>query len=152
MMVLQSYLRNYKKQILSFEGEPQFIARGFALGSFIGMLPIPGFHILTSLGLAFLFKLNKKSVFLGVIKTNFFTAGFIFSFNYWVGKELLGIQPEFVISDIFSSSFLSEFFAAGLDVFLCLTMGGILMGIVSAVINYYIVFVWIRNYRNYAVR
>ncbi len=151
MMGVQSYIRNYKKQILSFEGEPEFIAKGFALGSFIGMLPIPGFHIVSSLGLAFLFKLNKKSVFLGVIKTNLFTAGFIFSFNYWLGKKLLGIHPEFVISDKFNSSFLKEIFAAGTDVFLCLAMGGILMGIVSAAVNYYIVCIWIKNYRNYAV-
>lgn len=152
MSVWRNYIGNYKKQILSFQGEPEFIAKGFALGSFVGMLPIPGFHILSSLGLALLFRLNKKSVFLGVIKTNLFTAGFIFSFNYWLGRNLLGIHPEFIISDELSSLRLKDFFATSTEVFWCLTVGGILMGVVSAVINYYIVFFWIKNYRNYAFR
>ncbi|SMC80317.1 DUF2062 domain-containing protein [Moheibacter sediminis] len=150
-MNLPSVINRFKRQIISFEGEPAYIAKGFALGSFIGMLPIPGFHILSSLTLGALLKLNKKSVFLGVIKTNLFTAGFIFSFNYWIGKSFLGTQPKFVIPNEISFDFLRIVFASGIEAFQSLLVGGIIMGIISAVVNYYIVFYWIKNYRSYAV-
>jgi|SRR5690606_9149438 len=151
MRRLLEITRNYKKQVVSFEGKPEFIAQGFALGSFIGMLPIPGFHILSSMGLAFLLKLNKKSVFLGVIKTNLFTAGFIFSFNYWLGKNMLGINPDFRIPEKINFKFIKILLESGADVFLCLLAGGILMGIVSALVTYYLVLIGIKNYRNYAI-
>lgn len=151
MRRLLEITRNYKKQVVSFEGKPEFIAQGFALGSFIGMLPIPGFHILSSMGLAFLLKLNKKSVFLGVIKTNLFTAGFIFSFNYWLGKNMLGINPDFKIPKEIDFQFIKMILESGTDVFLCLLAGGILMGIVSALVTYYLVLIGIKNYRNYAI-
>lgn len=149
-MNLKRIINNFKQQLVSFEGEPAYIAKGFALGSFIGMLPIPGFHILTSLSLAALLKLNKKSVFLGVIKTNLFTAGFIFSFNYWLGKNILGIHPEFIIPKEISFDFLQIVFASGIEVFKSLLVGGIIMGFVSAFLNYYFVYYWIKSYRNYA--
>ncbi|MFV0305001.1 MAG: DUF2062 domain-containing protein [Moheibacter sp.] len=137
--------QKYKNQVLSFDGEPKFVAKGFALGSFIGMLPIPGFHILSSIGLAILLNLNKKSVFLGVIKTNLLTAGFIFSFNYWVGKKLLNNHSEFDFSG------LNNFYTIGIEIYLCLVIGGIMMGILSAIVNYYIVFIWLKRYRKYAI-
>lgn len=148
---MMNVINNLKQKIISFEGEPAYIAKGFALGSFVGMLPIPGFHILSSLTLGALLKLNQKSVFLGVIKTNLFTAGFIFSFNYWIGKSVLGIQPNFVIPNEISFDFLRIVFASGIEVFQSLLVGGIIMGIISAAANYYIIFYWIKNYRNYAV-
>lgn len=145
-----SIFQRYKEQILSFEGTPEFIAKGFALGSFIGMLPIPGFHILSSLGLASVFKLNKKSVFLGVIKTNLFTAGFIFAFTYWLGKKILGIQPTFSIPEKINFEFALTVFNSGSEVLLSLWIGGLVMGVVSALVNYWIVFHFIKTYRNYA--
>ncbi|HLV24272.1 MAG TPA: DUF2062 domain-containing protein [Moheibacter sp.] len=152
MRGLAKIFHNYKRKIVSFEGEPEFIAKGFALGSFIGMLPIPGFHILSSMALAFLLKLNKKSVFLGVIKTNLFTAGLIFSFNYWLGKKLLGLHSDFRIPAEIDFEFFRILLESGIDVFLCLLAGGILMGIVSALVTYYLVLIGIKNYRNHAVR
>jgi uncharacterized protein len=49
------------KDLFILKDEPKGIAKGFALGSFIGMLPIPGFQIFVSLGLATLLKLNKRA-------------------------------------------------------------------------------------------
>ncbi len=151
MINFRAIFNRYKKAVISFEGNPEFIAKGFALGSFVGMLPIPGFHILSSMGLAFLMKLNKKSVFLGVIKTNLFTAGFIFAFNFWLGKKILGVSPDFTMPEKIDFGFFSTVFRSGFEVFECLLAGGILMGIVSAIVNYYVVLIWIKNYRSYGV-
>jgi uncharacterized protein len=126
------------KGLLLIQDEPTIIAKGFALGSFIGMLPIPGFQVLVSLSIATLFKLNKKAACIAVFNTNIATGGFVFSFNYWVGKKILGVNPTFVMDETFDFKFISIIVKAGSDVFFSLFAGGILTGILTAVIVYYL--------------
>jgi len=125
------------KNIFSIKDEPKVIAKGFALGSFIGMMPIPGFQMMVSLAIASLFKLNKKAACIAVFNTNLATGAFVFSFNYWLGKKLLGVDPSFVIGGKIDIGFAADTFRAGSDVFLSLVVGGILTGLITAVLVYY---------------
>lgn len=125
------------KNILAIQDDPKLVAKGFALGSFIGMMPIPGFQVFVSLGLASLLKLNKKAACIAVFNTNIATGVFVFSFNFWLGKKLLGVHPSFTIGDRIDFQFVSEIFKAGSDVFLSLFVGGILTGLLSATIVYF---------------
>jgi uncharacterized protein len=125
------------KNILVIQDEPKVVAKGFALGSFIGMLPIPGFQLMVSLGIATLLKLNKKAACIAVFNTNLATGAFVFSFNYWLGKKLLGVNPSFTIGDKIDFQFVSVILKAGSDVFLSLFVGGILTGLLTATIVYY---------------
>lgn len=127
------------KNIFSIEDEPKVIARGFAMGSFIGMLPIPGFQIMVSYVFATLFKLNKKAACIAVFNTNLATGAFIFSFNYWLGKKILGVNPSFHIRDSINFKFISIILKAGSDVFLSLLVGGAIVGLISSFLAYYIV-------------
>ena len=126
------------KDIIFLKDEPKIIARGFALGSFIGMLPIPGFQMMLSLAIASLFKLNKKAACLAVFNTNMATGAFIFSFNYWLGKKILGVNPAFIIGDSVDFRFVQTILRAGSDVYLSLVVGGVLTGLVFSLIVYYI--------------
>lgn len=127
------------KDLFTLKDEPKVIAKGFALGSFIGMLPIPGFQIFVSLGLATLLKLNKKAACIAVFNTNLLTGVFVFSFNYWLGKKLLGVNPAFSIGDKINHHFITNIIKAGSDVFLSLLAGGIMTGIFAYVLTYYLV-------------
>jgi uncharacterized protein len=124
------------KHTFRIKDEPKVIAKGFALGSFIGMLPIPGFQVMVSLAIASLLKVNKKAACLAVFNTNLATGAFVFSFNYWLGKQILGVNPSFIIGDRINIRFISLILKAGTDVFLSLVVGGVLTGIVSAAIVY----------------
>jgi uncharacterized protein len=126
------------KSIFTIQDDPKLVAKGFALGSFIGMLPIPGFQLLVSLTIAALFKINKKAACLAVFNTNLVTGAFVFSFNYWLGKNLLGVRPAFMIGDQIDYNFIHVIFKAGSDVFLSLLVGGILTGLFTATIVYYL--------------
>lgn len=126
------------KGIFSIQDEPKTVAKGFALGSFVGMMPIPGFQVLVSLSIAALFRLNKKAACIAVFNTNLATGAFVFSFNYWLGKKILGVNPSFVIDDKLNLQFISIVLRAGSDVFLSLFVGGILTGLLTAAIAYYI--------------
>ncbi len=128
------------KNIFSIEDEPKVIAKGFAMGSFIGMLPIPGFQIMVSYIFATLFKLNKKAACIAVFNTNLATGAFIFTFNYWLGKKILGVNPSFHIRDSINYKFISIILKAGSDVFLSLLVGGIVVGLVTSILTYYLVY------------
>jgi hypothetical protein len=127
------------KDIFSLKDEPKVIAKGFALGSFIGMLPIPGFQLFVSLGIATVLKLNKKAACIAVFNTNLITGAFVFSFNYWLGKKLLGVNPSFTIGDSINYQFITTVLHAGSDVFLSLLAGGILTGLFTCALSYFVV-------------
>ena len=127
------------KRLFTLDGEPRYIAKGFALGSFIGMMPIPGLQMLVSLGIASIIKVNKKAAVIGVFNTNIATGAFVFAFNYWLGKTLLGLSPSFVFPDKIGLNFISTILAAGSDVFVSMVVGGLITGLLSWLIAYYLV-------------
>lgn len=127
------------KKLFNLKGEPRYVAKGFALGSFIGMMPIPGFQMLVSLSIASLIKVHKTAAVIGVFNTNIATGVFIFAFNYWLGKTVMGINPAFDFPDKIGIGFINTILSAGGDVFLSMIVGGVITGIASWLISYYAV-------------
>jgi uncharacterized protein (DUF2062 family) len=127
------------KRLLTIKGEPRHVAKGFALGSFIGMMPIPGFQMLVSLLFASIFRVHKTAAVIGVFNTNVATGAFIFAFNYWLGKTLLGLSSTFQFPDKISFNFISTILSAGRDVFVSMVAGGLITGALSGLISYYLV-------------
>lgn len=138
-MKLLHKIRDGFNRIRQLKDKPESIARGFALGSFIGMMPIPGFQIMTALITASIFKVNRKSACLAVFNTNVATGIFIFAFNFWLGKSILGIDTEFSMPDRLSFGFISTVINSGFDVFISLFFGGCITGILTAGISYRII-------------
>ena len=134
-------------KVLRLDDTPQSIAKGFALGSFIGMMPIPGFQMIVSLGIATLLRINKKSACIAVFNTNIVTGAFVFAFNYWLGKKMLGIQSDFQLPEKISFNFIHSIFSAGLDVFAALTVGGIVTGTITALVAYQGITVYLNNHK-----
>lgn len=127
------------KDLFKLKGDPKYIAKGFALGSFIGMMPIPGFQMLVSFTIASFIKVHKTASIIGVFNTNIATGLFIFAFNYWLGKTLLGLSPNFNFPDKISLSFINTIISAGSDVFISMMAGGVLTGILSWFVSYHLV-------------
>ncbi|QZT37197.1 DUF2062 domain-containing protein [Halosquirtibacter xylanolyticus] len=125
------------KSIFKIDDTPERIARGFALGSFIGMMPIPGFQVLVALGISTIIKVNKKAACVAVFNTNIATGAFVFAFNYWLGKNLLGIKSCFTMPDKIGLNFITVIMEAGAEVFIAMTFGGLLTGIVAAFVTYF---------------
>jgi uncharacterized protein (DUF2062 family) len=59
-------LKDLLKKLLHIEDTPERTALAFSLGIFLGFSPFLGFHTLTGLAIAFLFKLNRVAMLLGV--------------------------------------------------------------------------------------
>ena len=129
------------------DDDPERIAKGFALGSFIGMVPIPGFQIFVAFTIASIVRVNKRAACVAVFNTNLFTGPFIFAFNYWLGKNILKINSVFEMPEHINIHFITTIIHAGADVYLSLVAGGIITGVLSAVIAYYAVKYFIINRR-----
>ncbi|NCB09750.1 MAG: DUF2062 domain-containing protein [Bacteroidia bacterium] len=131
-------IRGGFKSIFCIKEDPRVVASGFALGSFIGMLPFPGFQMLISASLAACFRLNKVAAIAGVFNTNLFTGVFVFAFNYWLGRKILGIAPSFKMPEHINFSFAKTVLEAGPEVFMSLLLGGFITGIFAMITGYYI--------------
>lgn len=121
------------------QGDPRHVAKGFALGSFIGMMPVPGFQVLISLAVASVTKVHKSAAVIGVFNTNVATGAFVFAFNYWLGKMILGIKPAFVFPQKIDIHFFHTILMAGHEVFFSMVVGGIFTGILAYVTGYHVV-------------
>lgn len=126
------------RQLFRLKGEPTIIARGFALGSFVGMLPFPGFQMLISATLASILRINRTAAIAGVFNTNVFTGVFVFAFNYWLGKKILGIESAFQMPERIGWSFAKTVIEAGSDVFISLLLGGFITGVIAMFLGYHI--------------
>ncbi|MBC9795631.1 DUF2062 domain-containing protein [Sinomicrobium weinanense] len=134
-----------KTKIFALKGSPEQIAKGFAIGSFIGMMPVPGLQMFISLGIASCMKVNKKAACLAVFNTNLFTGTFIFTFNYWLGKTVLGLSSDFVFPDKIGTDLLHILWSSGKNVLYSLLAGGCITGIFCAWASYYVVLLWFRK-------
>ncbi len=124
--------------LFKIKGDPKRIAKGFALGSFIGMLPFPGFQVFISAGLASILRFNKTAAITGVFNTNLATGAFIFAFNHWLGKTILRFESTFSIPKRINLGFVRTVLDAGFEVFLSLLVGGIITGVISMLLGYHI--------------
>ncbi len=89
------FFRQFKLNLIRLvrlRAEPDAIARGMALGLFIGMTPTFGIQMFLALFFAFLLRQNKIAALIGVWSTNPLTAPFIYGLEYEIGRALLGMS------------------------------------------------------------
>ena len=119
-------------RFVRLRGSPEEVARGMALGIFIGMTPTMGIQMPIALFFAMILRENKIAAVLGVWISNPMTVIPIYTFNFQIGKYLLG-SPDLNMPN-FSS--MEEMFKIGYDLLIPLTAGSIVVGIVSAAVAY----------------
>ena len=84
-------LRFHLHEIIRTKKSAHSIALGFAIGTFISILPTPGFNILLGLLVIFLFKkVNKYSLFGSMAFWNPITLAPIYLLSYKIGDMLFG--------------------------------------------------------------
>jgi uncharacterized protein (DUF2062 family) len=129
------FFRQFKLNLIRLvriPATPDTIARGMALGLFIGMTPTFGIQMFLALVFALLLRQNKMAAVIGVWCTNPLTAPFIYGLEYEIGRLLLGLpHPRVAIE--FSFSTLS---GLSWQVMTPLCLGSILLGIPVSLIGY----------------
>ena len=119
-------------RLMRLRDSPNHIARGMALGLFLGMTPTFGFQMALAFFVALLLRENKISAVIGVWITNPVTAPFIYGLEYETGRVLLGMpHPNMPLQ--YNYHFLTQI---GWEVLVPLGFGSLLFAIVTAALGY----------------
>ncbi|MEA3464587.1 MAG: DUF2062 domain-containing protein [Thermodesulfobacteriota bacterium] len=119
-------------RLLRLRASPDEIAKGFALGIFIGMTPTLGFQIIIAVSVAILLKQNKIAAAIGVWISNPLTAPFIYAVEYETGRFILGMERANFCKHATAESWTQ--FGYNLIVPMCL--GSLIYGLLLGAVSY----------------
>jgi uncharacterized protein (DUF2062 family) len=131
------FLRQAKLMLVRFvrlRGLPDEIAKGVALGIFVGMTPTFGFQMVIVVFLALLLRENRLAAILGVWITNPLTAPIIYSIEYEVGRILLGMDHIDLPRELTFGAFADLSY----DILGPLWVGGVVGGVLFGSLAYFV--------------
>lgn len=128
-------VRHAYKKMLRVKSSPHDVALGLALGVFIGLLPIIPFQTVTVLVLAVLLRCSKLTAVLGTLISNPLNIPFLYFIMFRLGRFFL---PD--LRGRFNPEHLTivDLLQTGWHVFGTMLLGGVLVGLPSAVIAYFL--------------
>ncbi|MBE9168040.1 DUF2062 domain-containing protein [Pleurocapsales cyanobacterium LEGE 06147] len=141
----QRWYRLYYLRLLRWQGKPEFIARGLALGVFSGCFPFFGLQIIIGVILATLLRGNKVAAAAATWISNPFTYVPLFIFNYQVGKFILGIEIE-LDKQLDLDSF-SSFMELGFSFAATLVFGCFMVGLIVSLLTYFVSLHFFKRFR-----
>lgn len=121
-------------RFVRLRGLPEEIAKGVALGIFIGMTPTFGFQMAIALFFAYLLKENRLAAILGVWITNPVTAPVIYSIEYEMGRILLSLPRASLPAEFTWGAYAD----LGWDILYPLWVGGTLAGVILGALSYFV--------------
>lgn len=136
--VRYGYLR-----IVRIKASPHTVARGVAVGVFVGCLPVIPFQTVIALALAVVFRCNKLAAALGTWVSNPLNVPFFYYGLYRVGRFFV---PECNLHLDFKHLALSEMLLQGRELVALMTVGGVVVGLPSSVITYFLTLRVVRLY------
>jgi uncharacterized protein (DUF2062 family) len=132
------FIRQAKLLLLRFlrlRGQPDEIAKGFALGIFIGMTPTLGFQMILAVLFAMLLRENKLAAAIGVWISNPITAAFIYAAEYETGRFILDM-PHLHFPGEMTLETIQHF---GYELMIPMCLGSLIYGILLAAVSYALV-------------
>jgi uncharacterized protein (DUF2062 family) len=144
------FIRQAKLVLVRFvrlRGLPEEIAKGVALGIFIGMTPTFGVQMPIALLFAYLLKENRLAAILGVWITNPLTAPVIYTIEYEMGRILLGMERASLPNELTLSAYAN----LGWNILYPLWVGGIISGIILGSLSYFVTLQMVPIVKNWRV-
>ena len=158
-MKTRRLFRYYYLRFIRLRGDPHELALGMTFGIFTGMMPVMPFQMALSVGLALVFKGSKITAALGTWISNPLNWYFLYYFSYKLGAWSLGVTGHsamfgtimtMVRSGAESMVIVERILAAGSLMVTCFLVGGLIMGVCTAIPSYFIflyIFKRIRHWR-----
>jgi len=145
------------RKLLWVNDTPERTALAFSVGIFLGFSPFLGFHTLAGIAIAFLFRLNRVAVLLGVWSNSPWWLVPYYVGATWVGTKVIGFPvDEAAIIEIFrigrehgflASGFWKQLAAQG-GYLLSFGVGSLLLSLVLGLVAYPLSLKWIKYYRS----
>lgn len=150
----QRLLRKAARSIVTLKGSPRAIALGTAIGVLIAFTPTIGLQMLLGAFVATLVGASRPAAMIPAWITNPVTIAPIYAFTYWLGRIFWSGPPVSEVYDrlISVTSSLSkfswheffeqfaQFLRIGMDVFIAMMIGGVLVGGLLGAASYPLVF------------
>ena len=146
------------KKLLQIEDTPERTALAFSIGIFLGFSPFLGLHTLTGLAVAFLFRLNRVAILVGVWTNTPWWLVPYYTFATWLGMWVVRFRIDWAtLERIFQlgkeKGFLtSEFWmriASQWELFVSFLTGSLILALLFSLIAYPLSLRGIRFYRSY---
>ena len=134
------------------KGTPEYIARGWALGVFIGFLIPFGLQLMCSIPLSFLLKGSKLGAIVGTLVTNHVTVIVIYPVQCFIGNKLIGGSLTFAhleeqMKEVILRQEYKVLLSLGWEIVISFFAGGLLFAVIGAPIAYYGVKALVNRYR-----
>lgn len=145
------------KKLLWIDDTPERTALAFSVGIFLGFSPFLGFHTLAGIAIAFLFRLNRVAVLLGVWSNTPWWFIPYYMIATWVGTKVIGFRvDEAAIAGIFRLGMDQGFIASGFwkqlatqaGLLLSFGIGSLLFSLFLGLAAYPLSLKWIKFYRS----
>ena len=150
------------RKLLQLDDTPESIALGAAVGMFIAWTPTVGIQMVMVFLVALVIPMNRLAAVIFIYISNPLTMIPLYYLSYLLGLQILGDQgmsyDEFLVffNEIQEVASRETFWTAmkvfleqlGYPVLKALTLGGTLIGILTAIPTYPLTLKWVKEYRN----
>ncbi len=133
-------------RFIRLQGDPEFLARGTALGVFIGITPTIPLHTVLALTISYIFRASRIAALLATVAvSNPITFFFQYHFSWRIGTWLTGSDLswdqinavlEILISHSGCKAGISALGSLGWSTIIALVLGGCLLAAPFALISY----------------
>jgi uncharacterized protein (DUF2062 family) len=145
-------IRYYYLRIIRLRGDPHVLARGVAIGIFVGITPTIPFHTILAIALAIILRSSKIAALLfTVIVSNPFTLFFQYYFSWRLGtwltfKDLSWEKIRAILDLITAHTGFREFVIAlsslGQDALLIMLVGGMTLALPFTLVGYLLAYLF----------
>ena len=148
-------LRMLYLRLVKQTGTPESVARGVAIGFFVGLLIPMGVQIIIAVAIAFLLKANKVMAIACTWISNPWTAIIIYPFQCYIGSRAIGGDLTIHSLENTIRTFLAEpsfgaFMDLGQDIVVPFFVGGAMLAVPTALVTYYATYGIIVSHRKRA--
>lgn len=143
---IKRYCKYIYLRILRIRATPEQIARGLALGAFVGCLPIIPLQTIIIIPLTMLFRASKLAGFIASFISNPINMIPFYMLLWYIGSFVIP-TPAGMTLDITHLT-LREILHQGTTVFIRMVVGGVILGIPVSLGLYYISLPIIRKYKD----
>ena len=128
-------LKELYHKLIHSHATPEEVAWGFAIGVFIAMTPTLGLHMILAIALCAVLKKNEVATVLGTWVVNPLTIFPCYWLAFKIGLFFLG-RP---LQQDLTARAIKDIFHLGGKIILPLWIGGIVLGLLSAIPSYFLV-------------
>lgn len=136
MQQWQRGLRYLYLRFIRLQATPEQISRGFALGIFWGMFPLPGLQMAIAVVSAAILRGSKLAAAAGTWFSNPLTTLPLTAFNFHVGQTVLGREWEDLPTENLGS--LDTVLELGTDFITSYLLGCLIVGLAFGVVSYFV--------------